>query len=505
MQVRWSPPPAWALAAVLALGALLRFVTLGRESYWLDELATLDATRVQWSQLVEVLARWDNHPPLHYAMIKAWGSLVGRDEAALRTLGAALGTLSVAFAYLCSRDITRDMERGAPSRGSVAGLWAAGLVAVLPLGVRLAREVRMYSLLECASLASTWLFVRLVCSARRDGDAAQTSRGARLLDLAGYVLATTAALYTHVYATLLLGAHGAAAVALALAGRLSGRGALRVGAALALSTAAYLPWIPVARARVAVVGRGFWITQPDWDWPTLWGGSHTHGWGHRAGSLFAFAMLAAAVVAAARGLRTRSAGVFIAAAVVLSQTALPICVAPFYRPVFTVKYAIAAASVVAVLAGVALGSLRARRGAALGLAMVGMGLVATQITVLATVLNEDFRAAGAHATRVCTAQGLPLVAQRYAPMYQQYVPARCVVRDGSVLAREAGDAEAQRLVAGLAERGEFWLLAVHPSWLDPGVERALAPRWRVAETVRWHRASAFRWVPRSPTATPAGQ
>ncbi len=55
---------AWALAAVLALGAALRAWHVGVPSLWVDEAFNAWAVRQDWSGLIAASAG-DNHPPLY--------------------------------------------------------------------------------------------------------------------------------------------------------------------------------------------------------------------------------------------------------------------------------------------------------------------------------------------------------------------------------------------------------------------------------------------------------
>ncbi len=75
-----------ALAALTVLGALLRWVTLGDQSYWGDEGVTVALVRGSFGDMLDTIPRSESTPPLYYALAWLWTravGLVGRVGAAL--------------------------------------------------------------------------------------------------------------------------------------------------------------------------------------------------------------------------------------------------------------------------------------------------------------------------------------------------------------------------------------------------------------------------------------
>src|SRR5438552_12186777 len=107
------------LCGILALAAILRFAGLGRESLWLDEGYSV---RVASGPVASVLAGagQDIHPPLYYLLLHGWMRLAGHSEAAVRSLSAVAGCLTVAIAWMLGRRLLEAR----------AGLIAALLVAL---------------------------------------------------------------------------------------------------------------------------------------------------------------------------------------------------------------------------------------------------------------------------------------------------------------------------------------------------------------------------------------
>jgi len=171
--------PRFALAAIVALGAALRFCDLGAHSVWLDELITIHAM-----ESLEKAALQTLHPPLHYTLLWGWANLFGESVASLRGFSAFAGTLTVFVGHRVAREL---FQREGPA------LLCALLFAVLPVHLHFAREARMYSL---------WMLLMLVCAwgALRFFRAQRIERRALALYLAGLIGAQLTHHYTLFYA-----------------------------------------------------------------------------------------------------------------------------------------------------------------------------------------------------------------------------------------------------------------------------------------------------------------
>jgi len=170
------------VAALTALGALLRFPTLGAQSFWLDEATTVRLVGFDLGGLLSAVTREEVTPPLYYLMAWAWAGLLGPGEVGLRSLSALLGTALVPVAYLVARELA----------GRRTALLTCALVAVSPLLVWYSQEARSYALLALLGALSLLFFLR---AARSGGQGA---------DLAGWALASALALATHYFALFLV-------------------------------------------------------------------------------------------------------------------------------------------------------------------------------------------------------------------------------------------------------------------------------------------------------------
>jgi mannosyltransferase len=217
------------LLAIIAVASGLRFALLGRHSIWADEAFVAWVIRFEWKDLIPVLARWDSHPPLYYFIMKAWASIAGTDEAALRAPSAWFSSLAVILTYALARRVASEP----------VGLLSALLVAVSPFAIMAGQEARMYPLLSALAVGSTLAL------------AAAVERGSAVR-WAIYVLLATLMAYTHYLGFLVLLAHG---LWVAMFERASFR--VWLGGMLAAALL-YLPWLFALAARamdVAQLGR----------------------------------------------------------------------------------------------------------------------------------------------------------------------------------------------------------------------------------------------------------
>ena len=170
----------WIVAGLTALAALLRFATLGVQSYHHDEIVTASRVlRGSFGHAMDAVGFSESAPPLYYALAWLWTQLTGTGEFGLRSLSALAGVATVPVAYLI----------GVELRGRRAGLVAAALVAVNPMLLWYSQEARAYALLVLLCALSL-----LYCAARSANDG-------RRRDFVFWGLASGLALATHYFAS----------------------------------------------------------------------------------------------------------------------------------------------------------------------------------------------------------------------------------------------------------------------------------------------------------------
>ena len=351
---------ARAVAALTALGGMVRFATLDAKGYWQDEATTVLLMHADlWDLVMTYIRESEATPPLFYVLEWLWASAFGTGEVAMRALPAFFGTAAIPFAYLAGKELVSQR----------AGVAAAALVAVNPLLVWYSQEARAYSLLVLLSAVGLWCFAR----ALRDPGPGR---------LAAWAGVSALALLTHYFAAFAFA--GQAAILLA---RRSGNRATwaAVGAVGAVGVAL----IPLAAAQAGEQRAG-WISEaPVLDRAVQLPALLLVGFESPAPIVVAgFAGLLALgilVVLARRASPGERRGAAIAAVVALTAAGIPLLLAVGGLDYFIYKNVIAAAVCGAVLLGA--GVAASRLGIVLGVALCVLSLG----VVVATAWEPKYR------------------------------------------------------------------------------------------------------------------
>ena len=132
---------------LLLVAFFLRTYQLDSQSLRGDEAATVLYSALPIGDLWELSRVTDPHPPLYYLLLHPWQWLVGESAWAMRFAGVLASTLAVAALYTLVR---RTLGQ------SQAALLAAGLLAVNPLQIWLAQDIRSYPFFTLLGLLSSW-------------------------------------------------------------------------------------------------------------------------------------------------------------------------------------------------------------------------------------------------------------------------------------------------------------------------------------------------------------
>ncbi len=175
---------AIALAAVVTFGAGLWRISV--PSYWRDESVTLAMARRPLGDMVHALDRSDAVHGLYYLLMHPVAA-IGTSETIMRLPSVLAATAAAAgIAALGAR------------LGSVrAGLLGGLTYAALPVVSRYAQEARSYALVSATAVAATYLLVHALDQERPQW---------RIY--LGYAAAVATLGWLHVYALLLVAAHG---------------------------------------------------------------------------------------------------------------------------------------------------------------------------------------------------------------------------------------------------------------------------------------------------------
>jgi hypothetical protein len=220
---------AHALALIVALGAAIRFATIGSQGFWLDEHVTVGIVQQGPIDLLRAVVAGESNPSLYYVMQAGWERVFGSGELGIRSFSALVGTAAIPLVY----------GAGKALHSRRAGLIAAAFTATSPLLIWYSQEARNYELLVCFAALTLWCFARALDDA-----------GHRWLW--GWALASGLALATHYFAFFLI----AGEAAWLLARRPGAR--LDVGFAIGAIVAVGLALLPLTATQR---GRGDWIDE----------------------------------------------------------------------------------------------------------------------------------------------------------------------------------------------------------------------------------------------------
>jgi mannosyltransferase len=171
------------LAFLIALGAAMRFASLGVQSFHHDEAVT--AARVipgSFIHMLKEVKHSESNPPLYYVLAWGWTKAFGINEFGLRSLSALFGLATVPVAYFIGAELS--------SRRT--GLIAAALVAVNPMLIWYSQEARSYALLVFFCAVSLLFFARAL-------------RTRNTTDLSLWALSSALALCSHYFAVFAVG------------------------------------------------------------------------------------------------------------------------------------------------------------------------------------------------------------------------------------------------------------------------------------------------------------
>jgi mannosyltransferase len=229
------------LLILLAVASILRFALLGTRELFRDEAASWLLAQADWSEILPRAAAEPYAPVFDFAL-KAWITILGDGEAAMRALSAVAGVALVGVTWLWAR----------ASIGSRAAILAAGLVTLAPLSIGNAREARMYALEALLATVAWWLIWRLLTD--------QRPMARRRLPIFLAALAVGGELWV------LPTGVGAFMMQTTVVGimvlRAPYAGSRAASAALIGGLAIFAPWIPRLLAS-ADAGRPFWTPTPN--------------------------------------------------------------------------------------------------------------------------------------------------------------------------------------------------------------------------------------------------
>lgn len=199
-------------------------------SLWGDEAWAATLAVKPLFQIITLVSK-DTSPPLYYLLLHSWITLFGTSEVAIRSLSFIffLGTAATVFLI------------GSHLWDKKTGLFAALLTLFNPFLFTYAFEGRMYALLTLTSTLSVYFFLKK----------------SRL----GFILTTTAALYTHHFALFII-----AYLTLWRLIEIPKKSLKKIVGNFSdfiIVGLLYLPWLYPLYYQTLLVGGGFWLGKPE--------------------------------------------------------------------------------------------------------------------------------------------------------------------------------------------------------------------------------------------------
>ncbi len=235
---------------IIFAGFILRAVNITGESLWRDEVDTIRYAFAPLSEMVQNLTRNGFNGPLYLFAMRAWLSLTGINDLAVRYFSLICGALMVALIYVLSR---RLFDR----RTALLAMWFATIAPVL---IWYSGEGKMYTFQPALLLLAIYSLRRAVDVGPRgrraslEGDAQLSSRSSLLRTFNGwwivFTIAVSVGYYVHLLTPLFLAVAAVLFAAWWPRARHHWRGAL---IALAICT---VPYIPLAIWQIPTVLAG---------------------------------------------------------------------------------------------------------------------------------------------------------------------------------------------------------------------------------------------------------
>jgi mannosyltransferase len=248
---------SYLLALVVLAGVLLRGYGLSARSFWFDEAFSWRVIQFPLSEMIERIGR-DNHPPLYFILLKAWGAVFGTSPFALRSLSVLFGAVTIVGTYLFIIEAYRRVDKISAKlderRPAAIALVAAAFVALSVFQIRWAWEVRMYTLGTALGVFSSWEMFR-----------ALNASVPSIRTWCVYGLLALLFAYTHYYGLFSIAAQGLFIIGYLSVRRrdnfpLEWRSLLCVACAWAIVLVGFSLWLPVLLSQRSQVQRDFWTT-----------------------------------------------------------------------------------------------------------------------------------------------------------------------------------------------------------------------------------------------------
>jgi uncharacterized membrane protein len=239
---------AFFLLIILIIGAAFRFYNYYSWSLSNDELSAL--TRLNFSSFSEMIekgAAIDGHPVGVQSFLYYWVKLFGESEVSVRLPFIIAGILSILFAYLIAE---RWFNR-------TTGLFVAISLACLQFPILYSQLARPYSPGLLFSLSMVYFWTLILFPSKQNRSKSYTDSKT---NIAGFVISTSACMYTHYFAFMFAGI--VCLTGLLFIDRNNSKAYIISGILIILL---YIPHFNIFRQQLSYGGVGEWLGKPTKD------------------------------------------------------------------------------------------------------------------------------------------------------------------------------------------------------------------------------------------------
>ncbi len=186
------------IAATLLVAFLVRVYRLADKNVWWDEGWSIWLAKQDWLAIALRTAA-DEHPPLHYWMLKVWSAVAGGSSPSTEAFGArfvsvAFGVLTVAWLYRIGKRVG----------GARVGWLAALLLALARFHIWWSQDIKNYAPSIFFAFVAVGFGLTLIADGEWRMANDKSSRAPHLLSAICYSLFAALALWTHYLAALVL-------------------------------------------------------------------------------------------------------------------------------------------------------------------------------------------------------------------------------------------------------------------------------------------------------------
>lgn len=226
----------------LTIFLVVALLNAPRAAIWFDEAFSAYIIQFSYWDIARYTAV-DVHPPVYYWILKAWSSLFGTTELALRSLSVVFGAGIIGVSFFLTRKLF----------GRASAWLTVLLLSVSPMLIRYSDEARMYSLAALIVMVATYVLIKAK---------ANNSRKNWII----YALLVSLGMWTHYFTALAWVAHWVWWVAQKWTKNQSLKKNLKAVfskewfLAYVLAVVLFIPWLIVMIRQLGVVqSGGFWI------------------------------------------------------------------------------------------------------------------------------------------------------------------------------------------------------------------------------------------------------